>query len=79
MEEIELVVKGKVNDLRYSRDNAYVIYCSMVKNPAPKEAVLPLPFDDEIEEVMRKQKEQEVKRAEDLYKNAYFPDWNNLN
>lgn len=42
--------KGKVDDWRVQRNNAYVVYCSFTKNEDRQSItdLLPLPFDKEF-------------------------------
>ncbi len=57
-----LVIKGKVDDWRLKRDNAYLIYCSMTskENIIDKFSLLPLPYDDEIVKAEEKETEQSI-------------------
>jgi len=73
MDEIELVVKGKVQDWRVHRNNAYLIHCSLVamKDRAVLTDALPLPYDFEIIN-------NSTKDLVDFYNEAVknFPTWN---
>jgi hypothetical protein len=48
LDEAVRVYKGKVEDWRRDRANAYLIHCSLVEKPVDIYEYLPLPFDDEI-------------------------------
>ena len=42
--------KGKVNEWRFLRNGFNLLHCSFVEKPANILKVLPLPFDDEMED-----------------------------
>jgi hypothetical protein len=57
--------KGRIYELRWIRNGFNLIHCSMVgKDRAEIMEVLPLPFDDEIQQT---QKEDAVWMAEQYY------------
>lgn len=47
-DEVLLVIKGKVDDWRISRQLSYNIYCSWAKEPISIFDYCPLPYDDEL-------------------------------
>lgn len=48
MDEVLLVVKGKTDEWRINRNNAFLIHRSLVVKPVDMFKELPLPFDEEI-------------------------------
>lgn len=52
IDEVEAVIRGKVDDWRYARRNAHLIHVSMVGSDKAVSitGALPLPYDEEIKD-----------------------------
>lgn len=76
MDEVDLKIRGKVDEWRILRDHAFLIHCSTVEKPVNKMEALPLPFDDELIEEERRQMEWSNNEGMMLYEtlkvNGYF-------
>jgi hypothetical protein len=72
LDEIILMYKGKVDELRYQRNNAYLIHCSLVetKNRVKITEFNPLPFDEDFEEASDPQEME--KMYKELQQSGYF-------
>lgn len=72
VDEAVLAYKAKVNEWRFIRSNTYLIHCSLIesKHRVNIEDVLPLPFDDEIEEAR--------KEANEAWANELLAGYNHL-
>lgn len=71
-----LVIRGRVDEWRVARANAYLIHCSLVedKHRVGMMEALPLPFDDELKDGERINEVEDVEKAMADYNNAlqYF-------
>lgn len=63
------MVKGRVKEWRIQRDNAWLIHASFVpeKDRVNKLLYLPLPYDDELEEIEKKEMEKTISESERVY------------
>ena len=68
MDEVLLVVRGKTEDWRIQRNNAFLIHRSLVEKPVNIFNELPLPFDDELKEMQEKSVMSEAERLYNLAK-----------
>jgi hypothetical protein len=50
MDEVSLVFRGKIDEWRVHRNNAYLIHCSLIQKEHRLSITdaLPLPFDEEL-------------------------------
>lgn len=69
--ECMLRIKGKVQNWRYERRNAYLIHASLIELKDRVDVLdLPLPFDEEIKEQMIRDREQTITESERVYLEA---------
>lgn len=72
IDEAVLCYKAKIDEWRFIRSNTYLVHCSLIesKHRVNIEEVLPLPFDDEIEEAR--------KEANEVWANQLVEEYNRI-
>lgn len=72
MDEAILFFKGRIEYLRFVRQNTYLLHCSAIdsENRLGMLEALPLPFDSELEQQGKEQEEQGINDSLLLYEEA---------